>query len=42
MAILGRLGSRPFNEKEQKKLYLNPSNQPWFVNDEVETKKYIP
>ena len=42
MAILGRLGSRPFNEKEQKKLYLNPSRQPWFVNDEVEIKKYVP
>ena len=40
MAVLGRLGSRPFNEEEQKKLFLNYSGQPWFVTDEIEKKNY--
>lgn len=42
MAILGRLGSRPFNEEEQKKLFLNNSGQPWFVTDEIEKNNYTP
>ena len=35
MAIFGRLGSRPFNLKEQQEFYLDDEGNPWFVTDEV-------
>jgi hypothetical protein len=35
MAVFGRLGSRPFNLNEMRRLFLDPSGAPWFVTDEV-------
>jgi hypothetical protein len=34
VAIFGRVGSRPFNHDEQRKLYLKPDGTPWRVQDE--------
>ena len=36
IAVLGRIGSRPFNSDEMKKLYLNDEGNPWYVSDDVE------
>lgn len=33
VAVFGRRGSRPFNEQEQKKLYLNREGKIWTVKD---------
>lgn len=37
IAVFGRRGSRPFNEDEARKLYLDLQNEPWFVENEVST-----
>lgn len=36
VTILSRVGSRPFNEEEQKAFYLNKDGNPWFVTDQVD------
>ncbi len=36
VAVLGRIGSRPFNAAEMRKLYLDGDGKPWFVSDAVE------
>ncbi len=36
VAVLGRVGSRPFNLEEQNRFYLDKDGQPWFVTDEVD------
>ena len=33
IAVFGRLGSRPFNLQEQRKLYLTPEGKVWTVRD---------
>jgi hypothetical protein len=33
IAVFGRLGSRPFNLQEQRKLYLTPAGELWTVKD---------
>jgi hypothetical protein len=33
VAVFGRVGSRPFNLEEQRKLYLKPDGTPWTVHD---------
>jgi len=33
VAVFGRVGSRPFNLKEQRQLYLKPDGTPWTVRD---------
>lgn len=33
IAVFGRRGSRPFNKEEIRKLYLDLSNEPWFVTN---------
>jgi hypothetical protein len=38
IAVFGRRGSRPFNLQEMRKMYLDPSGKPWFVNDAVPAK----
>ena len=38
IAIFGRIGSRPFNREEQRKLYLRDS-KPWYVNNEPDMRK---
>jgi hypothetical protein len=31
IAVFGRIGSRPFSEKEMRKLYLDKDGKPWFI-----------
>ena len=38
ITVFGRLGSRPFNASEMKKLYLDTYGQPYYVRDEVDQK----
>ncbi len=33
VAVFGRIGSRPFNLEEQRKMYLKPDGTPWTVRD---------
>lgn len=40
IAVLGRIGSRPFNLEEMQKLYLDDLGKPWFVTDQVEEDKF--
>jgi len=41
IAILGRLGSRPFNQKEMETLYLDEKGSPWFTQDEPDLSKFV-
>jgi len=36
IAVMGRIGSRPFTSEEMKRLYLNDKGELWTVTDEVE------
>jgi len=36
IAVLGRLGSKPFNEQEMQNMYLDASGKPWFVTDQID------
>jgi hypothetical protein len=36
VAVFGRIGSRPFNLEEQRKMYLKPDGTPWRVKDRIE------
>jgi len=38
IAVFGRLGSRPFNLEEQRRLYIGPDGKPFFVNDRVDPR----
>jgi hypothetical protein len=42
IAVIGRIGARPFNKAEMEKLYLTPEGQPWQVTDEVRHEDYLP
>jgi len=42
IAVFGRLGSRPFTLKEMRNFYMDPQGAPWFVNDEVRLRNYVP
>ncbi len=42
IAVLGRLGSRPFNLQEMRNFYLDPNGKPWYVSDEVRLRHYVP
>ncbi len=42
IAIIGRIGARPFNRKEMDKLYLNPQGELWTVTDRVDTSAFVP
>ncbi len=41
IAVLGRIGSRPFNAEEMRRLYLDRDGKPWFVDDAIEGKRGI-
>lgn len=41
IAVLGRIGSRPFNLEEMRRLYLDAEGNPWFVSDDVEGPRGI-
>lgn len=36
IAVLGRIGARPFNDADQKSLYLDAQGKPWYVIDDIE------
>lgn len=36
IAVLGRIGSRPFNHPEMENLYLDGDGKPWWTTDQVE------
>ena len=40
VAVFGRIGSRPFNYEEQRKLYLKQGGELWRVNDDIDMSKY--
>lgn len=42
IAVLGRIGSRPFNLQEMQKLYLDDKGAPWFVTDKIEENLFKP
>lgn len=39
VAVFSRLGSGPLSEEDMRKLYLDKSGKPWFVQDEVDNKQ---
>jgi hypothetical protein len=41
IAIIGRIGARPFNRAEMEKLYMAPDGEPWQVTDEVRREDYV-
>jgi len=42
IAVLGRIGSRPFNRQEMEKLYLAPTGKLWVVDDLGKPNDYVP
>jgi len=42
IAVLGRIGSRPFNRQEMEKLYLAPNGKLWVVDDLGKPHDYVP
>lgn len=42
VAVFGRIGSRPLNLEEQRKMYLKPDGTPWTVQDNPETSQKKP
>jgi hypothetical protein len=42
IAIFGRIGSRPFNLEEMRRLYMKPDGTPYFVTDKVDMKSFVP
>ncbi len=41
IAVMGRVGSRPFNLEEMQRFYLKEDGTPWFVTNKVEESKLI-
>jgi hypothetical protein len=41
IAVFGRLGSRPLNQDEMRKLYLDENGKPWKVSNTVDNKTRI-
>ncbi|MES2684351.1 MAG: hypothetical protein V4650_12605 [Pseudomonadota bacterium] len=39
IAVFGRIGSRPFNQREMEGLFLDVDGKPWFVSDEVKARQ---
>ena len=42
IAVMGRLGSRPFTLPEMQRLYLNTEGRIWTVQDEVDLSRFVP
>jgi hypothetical protein len=42
IAVIGRIGARPFNRAEMEKLYLDPNGVPWRVTDRVDMQHFLP
>ena len=41
IAVFGRIGSRPFNQQERNKLFLNPEGKLWTVTDAIDRAKFV-
>lgn len=41
IAIVGRIGARPFSRKEMEKMYLNPKGDLWTVTDRGQSGDYV-
>ncbi len=41
IAVLGRLGSRPFNQQEMESFYLRKDGTPWKVSDDVRMQDFL-
>jgi hypothetical protein len=42
VAIVGRLGSRPFTRSEMEKLFIGPDGRPYVVSDTVNMADWSP
>jgi hypothetical protein len=42
VAVFGRVGSRPLNLEEQRRMYLKPDGTPWTVRDRPESSQKAP
>jgi len=42
VAVFGRIGSRPFNLEEQRRMYLKPDLTPWTVRDRPQSTEFKP
>jgi hypothetical protein len=42
IAVFGRIGSRPLNLQEQRKLYLKPDGTPWTVRNRADPARFKP
>jgi hypothetical protein len=42
IAVFGRIGSRPFNLEEMKRLYMGANHRPFTVTDRVKTEDFVP
>jgi len=42
IAVFGRIGARPFDLEEMKRLYLGPDGHPFTVTDRVKTEDFVP
>ncbi len=40
IAVFGRRGSRPLNQQEMEKMYLDKNGQPWFVEDKPQKNQH--
>ncbi|MDE2085048.1 MAG: hypothetical protein KGI64_09325 [Xanthomonadaceae bacterium] len=41
IAVFGRIGSRPFNLQEMRRLYLDKNGKPWFVDEARENARLL-
>ncbi|MGH8040652.1 MAG: multiheme c-type cytochrome [Rudaea sp.] len=41
IAVFGRIGSRPFNLEEMRRLYLDKNGKPWFVDESRENERLL-
>lgn len=41
IAVFGRLGSRPLNIQEMRKMYLDENGQPWTTTEKIDSKKRV-
>lgn len=42
IAVMGRIGSRPFTRAEMEKMYLRADGTPWAVSDAVDIASFVP
>ena len=42
IAVVGRLGARPFNRAEMERMFIGPDGKPFFVSDTVNMADWSP